>query len=179
MNTVSGKSLWQLSARLSISTRGWAVAKIHFTPKDISSVWLPIGSRRLSQPSSMLTLLICHSSRKTLSLCPSRCLPLSLCERLSVLVLRWKKSFLVVGTNQIFQRDGQSASGVSLQDTKVITLCCLCMQVKPGGPSVSYKTSCKACQSFCAGDGTQHSRGFAHCMALATNAMRAARVIPI
>lgn len=71
MNAMSGKSLWQLSAQLSISTRGRAIANIGFsqTLKAIFSVWLPIGPRIPSQPPSMLTLLLSHSTTKTLRVC--------------------------------------------------------------------------------------------------------------
>lgn len=73
MNAMSGKSLWQLSAPLSVSTRGWAIAKTHFSQilKAIFSVRLPISLRMPSQPPSVLTLLLSHRARKTLRVCLS------------------------------------------------------------------------------------------------------------
>lgn len=48
MNSVSG---WQLSAKLNVSTRGWAIAKISFSQplKDIFSAQLPSSLRIPSQ----------------------------------------------------------------------------------------------------------------------------------
>lgn len=52
MRAMSGKSLWQLSAWLNISTRGWAIAKICFsqTLKAICTAWVPFGVRIASLP---------------------------------------------------------------------------------------------------------------------------------
>lgn len=111
MNAMSGKSLWQLSAWLNISTRGWALAKICFsqTLKAVFAAWLPFGLRMPSQPPSMLALLLSHSTRKTLSLSLSSSRWLSLrgkfciegiwlnCERLPVVLQSWKKPFLEQG----------------------------------------------------------------------------------
>lgn len=58
MNAVSGRSLWQLSAWLSISTRGWAIAKVSLSQFLFPGTYQPEDTLTASAPEQAPPMLI-------------------------------------------------------------------------------------------------------------------------